>query len=134
MARQFVSVAVVALFFAVASLSAQAATPNEAVGFFGIVTGVVKSRAEDGTSFVLTVSKAEPSEKSTVKDSAPMVGKDLTLGTRMPRKDGVASPHVEDVAYIKTLNPGDKIVVQVFAVHSDPSILRIVKPGEKADK
>jgi hypothetical protein len=50
----------------------------------------------------------------------------------MPKKDGVASPHADDVAYIKTLNPGDKIVIQVFAVHSDPSILRMTKPGENA--
>ena len=61
-----------------------------------------------------------------------MVGKELTLGTRMPKKDGVGSPHTDDVAYIKTLNPGDKIVIDVFAVRSDPSILRMTKPGESA--
>lgn len=135
MTRHFVSVAVVGFWLVVASLSAQAATPSEAVGFFGMVTGVVKTRVEDGTSFVLTVTTAVADEKtSKVKDTAPMVGKDLTLGTRMPKKDGQASPHVEDVAYIKTLNPGDKIVIQVFAVRSDPSILRMVKPGESAGK
>ena len=65
-----------------------------------------------------------------------MIGKNLTLGTRMPRKkeDGKPYPHPEDVAYIKALKPGDEIVIQVFAVHSDPSILRMVKPGEKAGK
>jgi hypothetical protein len=53
----------------------------------------------------------------------------------MPRTaEGKPHPHPDDVAYIKTLKPGDEIVVQVFAVHSNPAILRMVKPGESASK
>ena len=129
MARHFASAAIVGFLLAFASLPAEAATPKEAVGFFGMVTGVVKTAAADGTSFVITVSKAVADEKSSkVKDTDAMVGKNLTLGTRMPRKkeDGKPYPNAEDVAYIKTLKPGDEIVVQVFAVRSDPAILRIV--------
>jgi hypothetical protein len=136
MARHFVSAAVVVFLFAVALLPATAATPKEAVGFFGMVTGSVKTAEADGASFVLTVSKAVADEKtSKVKDTAAMVGKELTLGTRMPRtKEGKPHPNPEDVAYIKTLKPGDEIVVQVFAVHANPAVLRMVKPGESARK
>src|SRR5215471_18716899 len=79
------------------------ATPPEAVGFFGMATGKVVSAKEDGTSFVLQVMTAEPDTQSAVKDGKVMVGKELTLGTRMPKKEGVGTPHVEDVAFIKGL-------------------------------
>jgi hypothetical protein len=108
-----------------------AATPKEAIGFWGVMTGTVKSAQADGTSFVLTVSKAEPDEtKSAVKDGTAMVGKDLTLGTRMPRKDGKPYPSPEDVAFIKSLKPGMTVTVKIFAVHSDTKTLRLQAPGE----
>src|SRR6185437_4079538 len=56
MARYFVSAVVVGFLLAIASPPAESATPKEAVGFFGMVTGVVKSAAANGTSFVITVS------------------------------------------------------------------------------
>ena len=62
-----------------------------------------------------------------------MVGKDLTLGTRMPRKDGKPFPSEEDIAYIKTLKPGMKITVKIFSVVSNPRIQRIQAPGKAAD-
>jgi hypothetical protein len=112
-------------------VNALAETPKEAVGFFGNVTGVVKSAKEDGTSFMVTVSSAEPDEHSAVKEAAPMVGKVLTLGTRMPRaKDGTPGPHVDDVAFIKSLKPGMTVTVKIFAVKSDPRVLRIILPGK----
>lgn len=116
------------------SMTAIAATPKEAVGFLGTVTGVVKTTQPDGSSFVITVSKAVADDKSAVKDTAPMVGKDLTLGTRMPKKDGKPFPNAEDVAYIKTLKAGDAISIKVFAVRADPTVLRMQKPGEIAAK
>ena len=130
-ARYFASaLALVGFAVLLAAAAAPAATPKEAVGFFGTVTGVVKSARPDGSSFVLTVSEATPDAKSnTAKDPAAMAGKDLTLGTRMPRVDGKPSPSPEDVAYIKSLKPGETITVKVFAVRSDPSVLRIMGPG-----
>lgn len=134
MLRKFVSTLILGIAIVYYSIAAHAATPKEAVGFFGTVTGVVKSTAPDGTFFVITVSKAVADEKqSAVKDTAPMVGKDLHLGTRMPKKDGVPHPNPEDVAYIKTLKPGDAITIKVFAVHADPRVLRMLKPGEPSD-
>ena len=60
-----------------------------------------------------------------------MVGKEITLGVRMPRKDGKPTQHPDDVAWIKTLKPGHQVVkVTVFAVKADPSVLRITAPGQ----
>jgi hypothetical protein len=118
-----------------AATATAAATPKEAVGFAGTVTGTVKSARADGASFVLTVTTAEPDDKASgVKDGKPMAGKDLTLGTRMPRKDGVPHPSEEDVAYIKSLKVGTAVTVKVFAVRADPAVLRIQGPGRAADK
>jgi hypothetical protein len=121
---------------ALTAAGATAATPKEAIGFMGTVTGVVKSARPDGTSFVLTVGKAEPDEKtSAIKDGGPMAGKEITLGVRMPRdKDGKPHPSDEDVTYVKSLKPKASITVKVFAVRSDPSVLRITGPGEPATK
>ena len=125
---------IVALLISLPLGSRAADTPKDAVGFFGTATGVVKSAKADGTSFVLTVTKAVNDEKrSTVKDPSRMVGKEITLGTRMPRKDNKPTPHEDDVAYIKTLKPGMNISIKVFAVRADPSILRMEGPGEKAE-
>src|ERR1051325_5153628 len=89
-------------------------TPKEAVGFFGNITGTVKSVKPDGTSFTLQISAAEPSDKSLIKDPKPMIGKIVSLGTRMPKTNGVAHNHPDDVAYIKSLKPGDQITVTIF--------------------
>ena len=62
-----------------------------------------------------------------------MVGKDLTLGTRMPRKDGKPYNSEEDVAYIKTLKPGMMITVKIFSVISAPTVQRIQGPGSPAN-
>jgi len=108
-------------------------TPKEAVGFFGVVTGKVKSVQSNGQAFSLTVIKAVPAGGSLAKDPAAMVGKVIPLGTRMPRdKDGRPMPHKDDVAYIKTLKVGDIITVTVFAVHGAPEYLRIQEPGKPA--
>ena len=123
----------IGLTLAFCAIASFGATPKEAVGFWGTVTGKVKSAKPDGTSFVLTVSDAQPEEKSKVKDGAPMVGKDLTLGTRMPRKDGKPYNSEEDVAYIKTLKPGMMITVKIFSVISAPTVQRIQGPGTPAN-
>ena len=121
------------LVLTLSAIPARAATPKEAVGFWGTVTGTVKSAQADGLSFVLTITQAEPDDRhSTVKDGAPMVGKVITLGTRMPKKDGKPGPSAEDIAYIKTLKPGATITVKIFAVKADPTVLRIQGPGESA--
>jgi len=124
--------ALIGSIFALTAVVSLGATPKEAVGFWGTVSGKVRSARADGTSFVLTVSDAQPDEKSKVKDGAPMVGKDLMLGTRMPKKDGVAYPKEEDVTYIKSLKPGMMITIKIFAVISNPQILRIQAPGQAA--
>ena len=127
-------VAIIALLVSLPLVSQAADTPKEAVGFFGTATGVVKSAKADGTSFVLTVTKAVVDEKrSTVKDASKLAGKEITLGTRMPRKDNKPTPHEDDIAYIKTLKPGMNISIKVFAVRSDPSVLRMEGPCEKAE-
>jgi hypothetical protein len=118
------------LFMLATSLAASAATPKEAVGFMGTATGAVKSAQKDGSSFVLVISSAEPNEQSAVKNGAAMVGKEITLGVRMPRKDGKPTQHVDDVAWIKTLKPGQVVKVKIFAVRADPSVLRITEPGQ----
>ena len=133
MVRSFLTAVLLASVLMIGARASGAATPKEAVGFTGTVTGKVKSAQADGLSFVITVSKAEAdAQKSDVKNTAPMVGKDLTLGTRMPRKDGKPTPHEEDIAYIKSLKPGDVITIKVFAVHSAPTVLRMQGPGEPA--
>jgi len=132
MTRHAVWPSAIGLILAIGT-AAMAETPKEAIGFWGTVTGTVKSARPDGTSFVLTVSDAQPDEKSKVKDGAPMVGKDLTLGTRMPRKDNKPYPSEEDVAYIKTLKPGMRITVKIFSVVSNPRVQRIQAPGKAAD-
>jgi hypothetical protein len=126
--RNMIAVAAAVVIMVVAGM-VWGETPKEAVGFFGKATGTVKSAKADGTSFVLTVLTAEPGEKSLVKDGNALVGKELTLGTRMPKKDHVAAPHVEDVAFIKSLKPGMEVTVTIFAVNADPKILRITSPG-----
>jgi hypothetical protein len=112
---------------------AGAENPKEAAGFSGKVTGTVKSTQADGLSFTIAVTKAEADEKSSVKDTAPMLGKTLTLGTRMPRKDGKPFPSDQDIAYIKSLKAGDVISIKVFSVHGAPKVLRMQGPGEPAD-
>ncbi len=133
MARRWNLAAVVACLM-LASVTF-AATPKEAVGFWGTVTGEVKSAKPDGTSFVMAVKTAEPDEKqSTVKDGSAMSGKLITLGTRMPKKDGKPAPSEEDIAYIKTLKPGMKITVKIFAVKADPTVLRVQGPGKSEEE
>jgi hypothetical protein len=106
----------------------------EVAGFRGEVTGTVKSTEPDKPNFVLAISKAEPAaENSTLKDGAPLIGKELTLGVRMPRNaEGVGAPHPDDIAYIKTLKPGMVITVKIFSVHDKPRVMRIQGPGQPA--
>lgn len=107
--------------------------PAAATGFWGEVTGTVKSVREDGTSFTLLISKAEAGEHNTAKKPAAMVGKVISLGTRMPRdKNQKPSPHVDDIAYIKSLKVGDVITVKMFSVMSAPDVHRIQAPGKAA--
>ncbi len=108
--------------------------PQEVAGFRGQVTGTVKSALPDGPSFVLAISKAEADPAtSDLKEGAPLVGKELTIGVRMPKNAaGVAGPHPDDVAYIKTLKPGMSITVKIFAPRANPRVLRIQGPGQPA--
>ncbi|OAI57972.1 hypothetical protein AYO49_01650 [Verrucomicrobiaceae bacterium SCGC AG-212-N21] len=107
----------------------------EVAGFWGQVTGVVKSAQADGGGFVLAITKAEVDpERSTLKDGAPLLGKELRIGVRMPKNAaGVASQHPDDLAYIKTLTPGAVITVKVFAPRANPRVLRIQGPGAAAE-
>lgn len=105
---------------------------QEVAGFWGQVTGKVKSVQADGGGFVLAIEKAEvDADKSTLKESATLLGKELAIGVRMPKNPaGVASRHPDDVAYIKTLKPGTVITVKIFAPRSNPRLLRIQGPGQ----
>ena len=105
---------------------------KEVAGFRGQVTGTVKSAQADGRAFVLAISTAEfDPASSDLKENAPLVGKDLTIGVRMPKNpDGVGYPHPDDVAYLKTLKPGMVITVKIFATRSSPRVLRIQSPGK----
>ncbi len=68
------------------AVAAEVENPQEVAGFFGQVTGTVKSVQPNDPSFVLAVTKAEPDPAtSTLKDGAPLVGKQLTFGVRMPK-------------------------------------------------
>ena len=133
MINRLFAVAMIGMALQVGAAATEPENVPEAVGFWGQVTGTVKSAQDDGRCFVLVVSKAEVDPAaSALKDSAPMVGKELEIGVRMPRKktDGVASPHADDVAYIKTLKPGMVITVTIFAPRSNPKVLRIQEPGK----
>ena len=130
MRHPWIYAVVFGLALALGMATAQAATPKEAVGFRGTATGAVVSAQADGLAFVLKVEKAEAAENSKAKDPAAMVGKAITLGVRMPRKDGKPYPSPEDVAYIKSLKPGMEIRIKVFAVFSSPRVLRMQGPGE----
>jgi hypothetical protein len=115
------------------AVAAEVENPAEVAGFIGQVTGAVKSVQPGAPSFVLAVTKAEADPTtSTLKDGAPLVGKELTFGVRMPKTDGVAHPHADDTAYVKTLKPGMVITVKVFAPRSSPRVLRIREPGQSA--
>jgi hypothetical protein len=107
----------------------------EVAGFRGQVTGTVKSAQPDGRAFVLAINKAEvDAASSTLKEGTPLLGKELSLGVRMPRNaEGVAGPHADDVAYIKTLKPGMVITVKIFSVHDKPQVLRIQGPGQSIE-
>jgi hypothetical protein len=117
------------------ALAGEVENAPEVAGFWGVVTGTVKSADADGKNFVLKISKADFDPAATVlKDNAAMVGKELTIGTRMPKAaDGVAHQHPDDVAYIKTLKPGMVITVKIFAPRSNPRLSRIQGPGKSAD-
>ena len=108
---------------------------QEVAGFWGQVTGTVKSAQADGGGFVLAINKAEVDPaRSSLKESAPLLGKELTIGVRMPKNAaGVASPHPDDVAYIKTLKPGMVITVKIFAPRANPRVSRIQAPGQSAE-
>jgi hypothetical protein len=106
----------------------------EVAGFRGEVTGTVKSAQPDGRAFVLAISKAEVGPSSTLKEGTPLLGKELNLGVRMPKNaEGIAGPHAEDVAYIKTLKPGMVITVKIFSVHDKPQVQRIQGPGRSVE-
>src|SRR5262249_49180851 len=107
----------------------------EVAGFRGQVTGSVKSAQADGRAFVLAISKAEVDlASSTLKEGTPLLGKELSIGVRMPKNaEGVAGPHADDVAYIKTLKPGMVISVKIFSVHNSPQVLRIQAPGQTVE-
>ena len=104
-------------------------------GFRGEVMGKVKSAQADGRAFVLAISKAEVDPaSSSLKEGAPLLGKELNIGVRMPKNaDGVASLHADDVAYIKTLKPGMVITVKIFAPRANPQVLRIQGPGQSVE-
>lgn len=131
--RRALLAALAILFFGTA-IAAEVENPPEVAGFIGQVTGTVKSVRPEDPSFVLAVTKAEAdAATSTLKDGAPLVGKQLTFGVRMPKTDGVGHPHPDDTAYIKTLKPGMVITVKVFAPRSSPRVLRIREPGQSVD-
>ncbi len=124
-------VAVLLLALARAVVADEAENVAEVAGFRGEVTGEVKSAQADGRQFVLAIARAEfDPASSALKDNAPLVGKQLTIGVRMPKKDGVGYPHPDDVAYIQTLKPGMTITVKIFAPQSNPKVLRIQAPGK----
>jgi len=126
MRRSFIYAPLVTLLVALGANGA--ATPKEAVGFWGQVTGTVKATQADGLSFRLTVSNVEPDAQSTAKNPAGMIGKVITLGTRMPKN----TPNTDDVAYIKSLKIGDVITIKIFALMAAPNILRMHGPGVPA--
>jgi hypothetical protein len=117
---------------------AQGANPREVNGFWGNVTGTVKSALPSGLSFVLHISDAKADPKFAAKnDGSKMVGKNIELGVRMHIVDPAskATAHdPDDIASIKTLKPGMKINVDIFSVQKAPNVMRIKKPGEILDK
>ncbi len=129
--RQFVP-ALIGLVLLSCAWADEVENAQEVAGFWGQVTGQVKSAQADGLAFVLTITKAEfDPAASALKDNAPLIGKELTIGTRMPKTpEGVSHPHADDVAYIKTLKPGMVIAVKIFAPRSSPKVLRIQAPGK----
>ena len=132
--KQLLSISIfcICVAFAIAGSLQAAATPKEAVGFFGSVTGTIKSTEADGSSFTIEVKSAVPEAKSAVKDVEPMVGKILTLGTRMPHVDGKPTHNADDVLYVKSLAVGDEITIKVFATRASPDVLRMQAPGAPA--
>ena len=130
LARLLPLIALGAFWLGVAT-AAEVENPPEVAGFMGQVTGTVKLVQPNDPSFVLAVTKAEPDPAtSTLKDGAPLVGKQLTFGVRMPKTNEVSHPHPDDTAYVKTLKPGLVITVKVFAPRSSPRVLRIREPGQ----
>jgi hypothetical protein len=86
------------------------AVPQEALGYVGIVEGVVKEKAPQNGWIVLTVSKAQPDRKSKVKDASVLVGKDIPVSARLAGD----TPFPEQKAYIESIHVGDKIALAVF--------------------
>jgi hypothetical protein len=130
---RFLALSVAGLLLLRSASAAEVENPAEVAGFIGQVTGTVKSVQPNDPSFVLAVTKAEADPAtSTLKDGAPLVGKQLTFGVRMPKTNEVSHPHPDDTAYVKTLKPGMVITVKVFAPRSSPRVLRIREPGQSA--
>ena len=130
----FFVMAVIGIVLLVGAKADEVENGPEVAGFRGEVTGRVKSAQADGRAFVLAISKAEVDSASSLKESAPLLGKELNIGVRMPKSaDGVASPHADDVAYIKTLKPGMVITVKIFAPRASPQVLRIQGPGQSVE-
>jgi hypothetical protein len=131
-----VAVLAVAVFVWPARGEPRKDNPKEATGFFGDVVGTVSSRPDDGTSVNLTVEAVSPDPDKSNADAQHMLGQELCIGTRLPRdKDGKPRPSAEDVAWVKTLKPGMKVTIPLFAAKADPNVLRMTKPGsvEKPD-
>jgi hypothetical protein len=111
----------------------RSAPPNAPALFRATVTGEVKSAKPDGLSFVLAVAKAdEDTVNNTGVDPTVLIGKTVTLGVRMPVRDGTPQPHPDDVAYVKSLKAGMSIRVKIFAVRGNMKSLRMQSPGEPA--
>lgn len=113
--------------------AAEVENAREVSGFRGEIEGRVKSAKADGSSMVIVAVKAtfDPAQ-TLLKDNAPLVGKELTIGVRMPKTNEQPHPHPDDLAYIKSLKAGDFIAVKIFSVFSSPRVLRIQQPGHPA--
>jgi hypothetical protein len=66
--------------------TAEVENAQEVSGFWGQVTGKVKPAQADGGGIVLAISEAVvDAERSNLKESAPLLGKELAIGVRMSK-------------------------------------------------
>ncbi|GEM_PF-2869001 len=108
-----------------------AEVPKEAAGFSGKIEGTVTNFKANGNWVAVKVTKAEPDAKSTVKDGAAVVGKEIAVKVRFDKQNGQNS---EDTTFVKGLKAGDAIqlVVNYVASQNAMAMVELPKKSEAA--
>jgi hypothetical protein len=110
------------------------AVPAEAIGFIGTLEGKMVAIKPNGNTVTLTVTSATAAEDSKVKDTAALIGKDLTVKVRFEKKDGTWQGNSEDTALVKTLKKGDPIKLECKYIDAQKALGMTAPPAKVESK